>query len=356
MSGASTTRERSAARGGADAESTPSRGAAWARVWGRSQSLIPTLAAVALFIGMLVYAEIAYGRVFHLGTMSSLLVSFAPTIILAVAMTVVILSGGIDLSVGAVVAFTSVAGVMLMDIGVNGWLAIVLMIAFGALFGLVSGVLVQYFNVQPFIATLAMMFLARGLASMLSTVPVHAPDDAPIHLLATDLKLIDGPKVNDLVLTPGFFIAVIIVVAAVFFLHRTRTGRTIYAIGGAESSAQLMGLRVARTRVLIYVISGALAGVAAVVYTDEVGGKAQNVTGIGWELDAIAAVVIGGTLLTGGVGYVLGSVVGSLVLAALWMIITKDGSIKPEYLTIITGGILLVFVLLQRALTKRRAR
>ena len=106
MSGASTTRERSAARGGADAESTPSRGAAWARVWGRSQSLIPTLAAVALFIGMLVYAEIAYGRVFHLGTMSSLLVSFAPTIILAVAMTVVILSGGIDLSVGAVVAFT----------------------------------------------------------------------------------------------------------------------------------------------------------------------------------------------------------------------------------------------------------
>jgi simple sugar transport system permease protein len=142
---------------------------------GRSQSLIPTLAAVALFIGMLVYAEIAYGRVFHLGTMSSLLVSFAPTIILAVAMTVVILSGGIDLSVGAVVAFTSVAGVMLMDIGVNGWLAIVLMIAFGALFGLVSGVLVQYFNVQPFIATLAMMFLARGLASMLSTVPVHAP-------------------------------------------------------------------------------------------------------------------------------------------------------------------------------------
>jgi simple sugar transport system permease protein len=103
------------------------------------------------------------------------------------------------------------------------------------------------------------------------------------------------------------------VIAAVFFLHRTRTGRTIYAIGGAESSAQLMGLRVARTRVLIYVISGALAGVAAVVYTAEVGG-AQNVTGIGWELDAIAAVVIGGTLLTGGVGYVLGSVVGTLVL------------------------------------------
>ncbi|GAA3037705.1 ABC transporter permease [Microbacterium dextranolyticum] len=356
MSGTSTTRERRGADlSGAPTAALTSTSSRWTRAWGRSQSLIPTLAAVVLFISMLVYAEIAYGRVFHLGTMSSLLVSFAPTIILAVAMTIVIISGGIDLSVGAVVAFTSVSGVMLMDAGVNGWLAIVLMIVFGALFGLVSGVLVQYFNVQPFIATLAMMFLARGLASMLSTVPVHAPDDAPIHMFATDWKLIDGPKTNDLVLTPGFFIAVLVVIGAVIFMHRTRAGRTVYAIGGAESSAQLMGLPVARTRVWIYILSGALAGLAAVVYTAQVGGKAQNVTGIGWELDAIAAVVIGGTLLTGGVGYVLGSVVGSLVLAALWMIITKDGSIKPEYLTIITGSILLVFVLLQRALTRRRA-
>ncbi|WP_236967335.1 ABC transporter permease [Microbacterium aurantiacum] len=326
------------------------------RVWGRSQSIIPTLAAVVLLVAMLVYAEIAYGRVFHAGTMSSLLVSFAPTIILAVGMTIVILSGGIDLSVGAVVAFTSVAGVMLMNIGVNGWLSILLMIGFGALFGLVSGVLIQYFNVQPFIATLAMMFLARGLASILSTVPVQAPENAPILLLATDFKIIDGPKVNDLVLTPGFFIAILVIIGAYVFLHRTRMGRTVYGIGGAESSAQLMGLPVARTRVWIYVLSGALAGLAAVVYTAEVGGKAQNVTGIGWELDAIAAVVIGGTLLTGGAGYVLGSVVGSLVLASLWMIITKDGTIRPEYLTIITGGILLVFVLLQRVLTARRRR
>jgi ribose/xylose/arabinose/galactoside ABC-type transport system permease subunit len=335
---------------------SPERAGLLSRLWERNQSIIPSLAAVALLIVMLVYAEIAYGRVFHAGTMSSLLVSFAPTIILAVGMTIVILSGGIDLSVGAVVAFTSVAGVMLMNVGVNGWLSILLMIVFGALFGLVSGVMIQYFNVQPFIATLAMMFLARGLASILSTVPVQAPEDSPIHLFATDFKLFDGPKVNDLVLTPGFFIAVIVVIAAFIFLHRTRMGRTVYGIGGAESSAQLMGLPVARTRVWIYVISGALAGLAAVVYTAEVGGKAQNVTAIGWELDAIAAVVIGGTLLTGGAGYVLGSVVGSLVLATLWMIITKDGTIRPEYLTIITGGILLVFVLLQRVLTARRRK
>jgi simple sugar transport system permease protein len=286
--------------------------------------------------------------------MSSLLVSFAPTIILAVGMTIVIVSAGIDLSVGAVVAFSSVAGVMLMNIGVNGWISMLLMIVFGAIFGLISGVMIQYFNVQPFIATLAMMFLARGLASILSTTPVIAPEDSPILLLATDWKIIDGPKVNDFTITPGLLIALLVVLGGMFFMHRSRSGRTVYAIGGNEGSAQLMGLPVARTRVWIYVVSGALAGLAAVVYTAEVGGKAQNVTGIGWELDAIAAVVIGGTLLTGGYGYVLGSIVGVFVLAALRLIITKDGTINPEYLTIITGAVLLVFVLLQRALTRRR--
>lgn len=332
------------------------RAGALARIMERSQSLLPTLAALVLLFGMLIYAEVAYGRVFHAGTMSSLLVSFAPTIILAVGMTIVIVSAGIDLSVGAVVAFSSVAGVMAMNIGVNGWLAIVLMILSGAVFGAVAGVMIQYFSVQPFIATLAMMFLARGLASILSTVPVQAPEGSPILLLATDWKLIDGPKVNDFTITPGLLIAVLVVIGAVFFMHRTRMGRTVYAIGGAEHSAQLMGLPVAKTRVWIYVISGALAGLAAVVYTAEVGGKAQNVTGLGWELDAIAAVVIGGSLLTGGAGYVLGSIVGVFVLAALRLIITKDGSINPEYLTIITGAVLLVFVLLQRVITTRKKR
>lgn len=323
-------------------------------LWERSQTLLPTLTALLLLFAMLIYAEVAYGRVFHSGTMSSLLVSFAPTMILAVGMTIVIVSGGIDLSVGAVVAVSSVAGVMAMNTGVNGWLSIVLMIAPGATFGLIAGVMIQVFAVQPFIATLAMMFLARGLASILSTTPVMAPENSPILLLATDWKIIDGPKVNDFTITPGLLIAVLVIVAAVFFLHRTRMGRTVYAIGGSEASARLMGLPVARTRVWIYIISGALAGLAGVVYTAEVGGKAQNVTGIGWELDAIAAVVIGGTLLTGGVGYVWGSIIGVFVLAALRLIITKDGTINPEYLTIITGAVLLVFVLLQRALTRRK--
>lgn len=333
-------------------ESRASSVAGW---WHRAQRLLPTLIALALLLGMLIYAEVAYGRVFHPGTMSDLLGGAAPMLILAVGMTLVIISAGIDLSVGAVVAFSSVAGVMLMGQGLNGWLGVLAMIVLASLFGLFAGVMVQYFNVQPFIATLAMMFLARGLASMLTTDVVRAPEGSPFEWLSTRWKLYDGPKVNDFTVTPGVLIALLVVLGAVFFLHRTRMGRTVYGIGGSENSAELMGLPVARTRVLIYVISGACSGLAAVVYTASVQGSARNVTGLGWELDAIAAVVIGGSLLTGGAGYVLGSVIGVLVLQVLRLIITKDGSIDPQYLTIITGAVLLVFVLLQRLLAKERS-
>jgi simple sugar transport system permease protein len=316
--------------------------------------LLPTLAAVVIFIGMVIYGEVAYGRIVQMNTISNLLINNAHLIILAVGLTFVIVTGGIDLSVGAVIAFTSVAGVMLINAGWNGWLVVALMIAMGGLFGLASGVLIQYFNVQPFIATLSVMFLTRGLASMLSTVPERLADDASIRVLATQIKLVDGPKVNDLVITPGVLIALVVVAVAVFVLHRTRMGRTVYAIGGSEQSATLMGLPVHATKMWVYVISGLLAGVAAVVYTTRLG-IAQNITGIGWELDAIAATVIGGTLLTGGVGYVLGSVVGSLVLGLMIVLITRDGGVPPEATTIITGGILLIFVLLQRAvLAKQR--
>src|SRR5690606_32173988 len=154
--------------------------------------------------------------------------------ILAVALTFVILTGGIDLSVGAIVALSSVAGVMLAKAGWPPALVIVIMIGIGSLLGLISGILIRYFNVQPFIATLAMMFLGRGRASLLSTEPERVPENATaLPWLNTQIKIIDGPKVNDLVITPGVLIAVAIVAIAWFVLHRTRTGRTVYAIGGS---------------------------------------------------------------------------------------------------------------------------
>ncbi len=323
------------------------------RIVTSNPSVLPTVASVVIFVGMVIFGEAAYGRIVQFNTLSNLLINNAHLIVLAVALTFVILTGGIDLSVGSIIAVSSVAGVMLSNAGWNAIAVIVAMIGIGLLFGVVSGVLIRYFNVQPFIATLAMMFLGRGLASLLSTKPERLGEDSPIRWIGVQLKIIDGPKVNDLVVTPAVLVAVIVVVVAFFVLHRTRTGRTVYAIGGSESSALLMGLPVPRTKVLVYVISGGLAGLAAVLYTARLG-TAQNITGIGWELDAIAAAVIGGTVLTGAYGYVLGSVVGALVLGLMNVLITRDGGIPPEMTTIITGGILLVFVLLQRAVTRRR--
>lgn len=341
------------------ATTTPPAAPAVSRVQRLRQQLrfradsLPTLAALVIFVMMLIYGETAYGRIFQLSTLSNLFINNAHLIILAVGLTFVIISGGIDLSVGAIIALSSVSGVMLANAGWNPWLVMLIMIGIGTAVGLTSGILIQYFDVQPFIATLAMMFLGRGLASMLSTVPLRLDEDSSILLLGTKLKLIDGPKVNDLVITPGVLIALLVVVAAFFVLHRTRTGRTVYAIGGSEQSASLMGLAVVRTKLFIYLTSGTLGGIAAVVYTARLG-SAQNITGIGWELDAIAAAVIGGTLLTGGFGYVLGSVVGALVLGLMNVLITRDGGIPPEATTIITGAILLTFVLLQRAVMLRQ--
>lgn len=318
-------------------------------------STLPTLASLVIFIGMLAYGESTYGRILQYSTISNLFINNAHIIILAAGLTMVILTGGIDLSVGAIVALSSVAGVMSVNAGLDPWLAVGLMIVIGSAFGLFSGVLIQYFDVQPFIATLSSMFLARGLAAILSTDAEQLDPDASIRVLAETITIIDGPKVNNLETTAGVIIALLVVAGAFFLLHRTRLGRTAYAIGGSEQSALLMGLPVNRTKLWLYTISGTLAGLASVVYTTRIG-VGQNIIGDGWEMQAIAAAVIGGTLLTGGAGFVLGSVVGALVLGLMNVLITRDGTIPPAWTTIITGAVLLVFVLIQRAVTAVRRR
>jgi simple sugar transport system permease protein len=312
-----------------------------------------TGAALAIFVAMLIYGQLQYGSIIQYSTLSNLLINNTHLVLLAVGLTFVILTGGIDLSVGAIIAFTSVAGVMLTQAGWSPYLVVVVMVLIGSAIGLVSGSLIEFFDMQPFIATLSMMFLARGLASTLSTVPERLDPESPIKEISHQYKIIDGPKVNDLVITPAVIVAAVVVIVGLFLLQRTRFGRTVYAVGGSETSANLIGLPVRRTKLWVYVISGTLAGVAGVVYTSRLG-SAQNITGIGWELDAIAAVVIGGTLLTGGSGSLIGSVIGAFVLGLMNVLITRDGGIRPEMTTIITGGILFVFVLLQRAIKGRR--
>lgn len=309
--------------------------------------MIPTIAAVVIFILMLIMGQALFGTYLKLGFISSLFIDHAYLIILAVAMTLPVLTGGIDLSIGAIVAITAVVGVKMTNAGVPAPVVMLVMITIGAVFGLLAATLIEEFNMQPFIATLSTMFLARGLASIISTDSLTFPDNNNFSWIADSITIIDNRKVsNDLYFNIGVVIAVIVVIFGYILLHKTRVGRTIYAIGGSRSSAELMGLPVKKTQYMIYITSATLAAVASIVYIANIG-SAKNTVGVGWELDAVASVVIGGAVVTGGYGYVLGSVVGALVRSIIDPL-TSDFGVPAEWTTIVVGLMILVFVILQR--------
>ncbi|MDO9397444.1 MAG: sugar ABC transporter permease YjfF, partial [Herbiconiux sp.] len=211
------------------------------------------------------------------------------------------------------------------------------------------GMLIHYFDIQPFIATLAGMFLARGLCYLISVESIPITDPT-----------FQGWAFKTAILPGGYYlgytaiVALVVVAIAAFVLARTRFGRTVYAIGGNESSAMLMGLRVAFTKIGVYAISGfcaAFAGLLFSLYT--LSGYSLNA--VGMELDAIAAVVIGGTLLTGGRGFVFGSFIGVLVLGVIQTFISFDGTLSSWWTRISIGLLVLVFVIVQRFMTRRQS-
>lgn len=312
----------------------------------RHAGLMPTFAAMAILLLLFAGAEaFLRGDFITPRNISALLLDNAYLLILAVGMTFVILTAGIDLSVGSVMAFTGILGARLLAEGLPVGIAIPAILIAGAVIGLLIGVLVQYFNVQPFIASLAGLFLARGLAFVVSLSSIKVEEPAILWLQQTRMS------VAGWYITPTGIIALLTVAIAAFVLHFTRFGRTIYAIGGSEQSARLMGLKVARAKVSAYVISGFCGGLAGLVLTAYSGaGYPRN--GIGTELDAIAAVVIGGTLLTGGRGYVLGSMVGVFVYGTIKTIISFMGA-EQSWMQIIVGALLLLFIVVQRAIVAR---
>ncbi|NCT92742.1 sugar ABC transporter permease YjfF [Cellulomonas sp. APG4] len=315
----------------------------------RHAAMMPTFAAVVILVLLLVGAEaFLRGDFITPRNLSALLLDNAYLLILAVGMTFVILTAGIDLSVGSVMAFTGILGAQLLVAGVPVWFAVGAMLVGGAAIGLLIGVLVQYFDVQPFIASLAGLFLARGLAFVVSLSSIRVEQPGVLWLQQNRIRI------GDWYLTPTGILALAVVGLAAFVLHLTRFGRTVYAIGGNEQSARLMGLDVARTKVAAYVISGLCGGLAGLVLTAYSGaGYPRN--GIGTELDAIAAVVIGGTLLTGGRGYVLGSLIGVMVFGTIKTIISFMGA-EQSWMQIIVGALLLLFIVVQRAIVARSER
>lgn len=317
--------------------------------WRPDPKLLPLAATVFLFLATAGFGGVAYTGFFSAQVFINLLIDNAFLVIVAVGMTFVILSGGIDLSVGSVVALSTMVLASLVER--HHWslqAAVPVVLVMGTGFGAFMGWLIQRFRLQPFIVTLAGMFLARGLCYLISIDSISITDPTYTGLASWRFNL--WP---DAAVTLSVLIAVAVLAIAVFVAHYTEFGRTVYAIGGSEQSAALMGLPVARTGVLIYTLSGlcsALGGIVFTFYTL----SGYGLHAVGLELDAIAAVVIGGTLLSGGVGYVLGTLFGVLMLGMIQTLITFDGSLSSWWTRIVIGALLFVFCLLQRLFEAKR--
>jgi galactofuranose transport system permease protein len=310
---------------------------------------VPLAATISLFVAMATAGAVLYDGFFSAQVFLNLLIDNAFLCIVAVGMTFVILTGGIDLSVGAVIALTTMISAALVERqGLSPLLVIPLVLAIGAAFGAFQGYLVHRFRLQPFVVTLAGMFLARGLCYLISTDSISIND--PVYHAIADARV---PLGGDASISVSAMIALVVVAVAVWLAHATQFGRTVYAIGGNESSAKLMGLPVGGTIVRVYLLSGFCAALAGVVMTFYML-SGYSLHAVGLELDAIAAVVIGGTLLRGGVGYVVGTLFGVLILGVIQTLIVFEGTLSSWWTRIAVGALLFLFCLLQRLLESRR--
>lgn len=303
---------------------------------------LPLLVTSLLFVLLFGFGSASYDSFFSLQVFLNLLIDNAFVTVVAIGMTFVILTGGIDLSVGSIVALTTMVTASLVEQhhwSIYGVVPLVLIM--GSAFGMMMGVLIHTFKLQPFIVTLGGMFLARGLCYVISIDSISITDETYAAIsqyrVGTDDASVSISAVIAL-LTLGF---------AIYLAQYTRFGRTVYAIGGNERSALLMGLPVGQTKILVYTLSGfcsALGGILVTFYML----SGYGLHALGLEMDAIAAAVIGGTLLTGGVGYVAGSLVGVLILGVIQSLIAFDGTLSSWWTRIAIGVLLCLFCLMQR--------
>ena len=300
-----------------------------------------TLVAALLYVA----AGLRYPRFCSWNVLVNLVGDNAFLGLAALGMTFVILSGGIDLSVGAVLGCASILlAVLIEHAHVRPLVAMLLVLVLGVTFGAVMGSFIHFFRLPPFLVTLAGMFLARGTAFLISfeTIGIRAPLYERTAVFGAEVFPVSG------------LVFIGALGGAVYAAHFTRFGRSVYALGGHEPSARLMGLPVGRTKIAVYALSGFCSATAGVVYTLYMcSGNASAGTML--ELDAIAAVVIGGTRLSGGVGYVWGTVIGVLIYGIVQTAIAFEGTLSAWWTRIVVGALLLAFILLQK-LGQGRAR
>lgn len=286
----------------------------------------------------------------------------AALIVIACGLTIVMITGSIDISVGGSTALICTTCIVcLNNHGFNFFTTLLLALAIGIAFGAIQGFLVAYLDMQPFIVTLAGMFLGRGLVALIEVnqVQVH---NAGFEKLSGSRILI--PFLGDVnrrgifiqsKLEYGVVVAIIIVCVMYWVLKKTKLGRNFYAVGGNAQSAMMLGINVKRTRFLAHLLCGVLAGIGGFLYLFHTrSGSVQQATGL--EMDAIAASIIGGTLLTGGVGNIFGTLFGVLASGIVLLVVTAIGSQDPWWPQITRAGMLCFFIVLQSVICSRKKK
>jgi galactofuranose transport system permease protein len=313
-----------------------------------NQRNIPLIATILVFILVYAIGSIMYKNFFSLRVFLNLIIDNSYIGIIAVGMTFVILSGGIDLSVGSTLAFTSIFIAKMIE--VNNWHPLpvfLLVLLYGAVFGTIMGSLIHFFELPAFLVTLVGLFFNRGLALTTSVQSIPIDNKFFVDISKFGINIAPGLSFR---ITGIIFI--IIIIFGSYLSRFTKFGRNVYAIGGNEQSSVLMGLPIARTKILIYTMNSFLCVLGGIVYTFYMrSGNAAS--GGGMELDVIAAVVMGGTMLTGAVGFVEGTFVGVLIFGIIQTFINFQGNLSSWYTKIVIGVIILIFILLQKLISSR---
>jgi simple sugar transport system permease protein len=312
----------------------------------------PLLTTITIFVLAYIVGAQQYPAMQKPQAFFNLLINNGPLLIIGIGMTFVILAGGIDLSVGGVLALTTAASAVLLRQGFSPVAVIPLMLIMGASLGCTLGWIIHYFHVQAFIVTLMGLFFARGLAYMISLTSVTIEHPWYVYLALTPLPI---PFVAKAYVYPPSLVGPILLLAAIYLAFFTRFGRTVYAIGNNEHSARLMGLAVGRTKIAVYAFSGFCSALAGITFSISLlAGYGQFATGM--ELDAIAAVVIGGTVLTGGVGNVIGTLFGVLIEGTIISILQYNGTLSSWWTRIGVGVLTLIFIGIQSLFDSSRKR
>ena len=317
---------------------------------------------ICIFAVMYVLAMILLGGGFlRAQQIFDLLNDNAPLIIVACGLTVVMIGGGIDISVGGVTSLVVMSCVLYLNNNGNIFVSMLLALGIGLAFGVVHGLLISYLEIQPFIVTLAGMFFARGMTTILSVNPQKLAHEGVNALRANKIEIPSlgyVAKNGNLIpgrLELGVIVALLCVIVVFLMLKYVKMGRGFYALGGNQQSALMLGINVKRTRFMTYVISGLLSGIAGYVFMMHTGaGNATNAAGA--EMNAIASSIIGGTLLTGGVGNIIGTFFGTLTLTTIKKIVVTSGLKDPWWQSITTGAMLLFFIVLQSIVLSRRGK